>query len=434
MNDVSFSLAYHFAPSKSDDGMTLSIPLALLNQVSAPYCEYLVPGLLVEKVTQLVKTLPQKLRRHLVPVPEFAAQFCRAVAPSDTPLLHALTKHIRSLNQLDVSPNAFRMEQLPIHLLMNFHVMDEHGRQLGISRNLLQLREQLASKLVPLLVKEAAAAYFTSWSFSEFQETSQHPRAGQTVTVFNALLDNGAGVSLCTFDTQVEAKAVHRVGLRRLFMLALKEQVKYLEKNIPSTLSMKFISLGSQQDLQNQILSVTFERCCLNEPWPRNEAEFNTCCAVAKNRLNLVAQEIVRLADTILSEYQQVQKNLAAAKIHTEVVQDIREQCAWLLRKEFIAHTAYEHLQHMPRYLKAINVRLNKLRVDSVRDAKHFSQMQVLLQAWQRKATAQKISGDERWEDFGWLLQELRVSLFAQELKTAIIISVKRLEKLWLTH
>ncbi|MEQ1837769.1 MAG: DUF3418 domain-containing protein, partial [Candidatus Nitrotoga sp.] len=233
---------------------------------------------------------------------------------------------------------------------------------------------------------------------------------------------------------QAEAKAAHRAGLRRLFMLALKEQVKYLEKNIPSALAMKFISLGSQQDLQNQILSVTFERCCLSEPWPRNEAEFGTRCTVAKNRLNLVAQEISRLADAILNEYQQVQKNLAAAKIHTQIVQDIREQCAWLLRKEFIARTAYEHLQHMPRYLKAINVRLDKLRADSIRDAKQFAQMQILLQAWQRKAAAQKISGDERWEGFGWLLQELRVSLFAQELKTATIISVKRLEKLWLTY
>lgn len=442
MNHVGFSLTYNFAPGKSDDGVTLSIPLALLNQVSAPQCEYLVPGLLVEKVTQLVKTLPQKLRRHLVPVPQFAAQFCRTVAPSDTPLLQALTKYIRGLNQLEVPSDAFRVEQLPVHLLMNFHVLDEHGRQLGISRNLLQLREQLTPKLASLSEKKAAVSVkqFTSWSFAEFQETSQLQRAGQTVTVFNALVDHGAGVdksagvSLCVFDTQAEAKAAHRAGLRRLFMLALKEQVKHLEKNIPGTLAMKFISLGSLQDLQNQILSVTFERCCLSEPWPRNNAEFGARCAAAKSRLNLVAQEITRLTDAILSEYQQVQKNLAAAKIHTRAVQDIREQCAWLLRKEFIASTAYEHLQHIPRYLKAVNVRLDKLRVDSARDARQFSQMQPLLQAWQRKAAAQKINGDERWEDFGWLLQELRVSLFAQELKTALIISVKRLEKLWLTY
>ncbi len=442
MNNISYALAYNFAPGKSDDGVTLTVPLALINQVSAARCEYLVPGLLAEKVVQLVKTLPQKLRRHLVPVPEFAAQFCRDVSPSDTPLTLALTKYIRSLNQLEVPTEAFRLEQLPVHLLMNFYVMGEHGRQLGVSRNLLQLREQLAPKLAPLRVKEiareTAATHFTSWSFGEFHETSRIQRAGQTVTVFNALVDNGLvgndmGVSLSAFDMQAEAAAMHRSGLRRLFMLALKEQVKYLEKNIPSALAMKFISLGSQQDLQNQILSVTFERCCLNEPLPRTEQEFNARSAAAKSRLNLVAQEIARLVESILNEYQQVQKNLAAAKIHTQAVQDLREQCAWLLRKEFIAHTAYDHLQHIPRYLKAINVRLEKLRTDPARDAKQFAQMQTLLQGWQRKASAQKASGDQRWEEFGWLLQELRVSLFAQELKTAVIVSVKRLEKLWQT-
>lgn len=441
MNNVSFSLAYNFAPGKNNDGVTLTVPLALLNQVSAARCEYLVPGLLPEKIIQLVKTLPQKLRRHLVPVPEFAAQFCRAVSPSDTALTLALTKYIRSLNQLDVPTEAFRLEQLPAHLLMNFHVIDEHGRQLGASRNILQLREQLSPKLFPVPVKiftpntltEQRAENFTRWDFSEFHDTSQIQRAGQTVTVFNGLADGGVGVSLCEFGTQAEAMAAHREGLRRLFMLALKEQVKYLEKNIPHTLPMKFMPLGSPQDLQNQILSVTFTRCCLNEPWPRTEAEFTARCATAKNRLNLVAQEIVRLVQAILDEYQQVQKNLSAAKIHAQAVQDMRDQCAWLLRKDFIARTAYEHLQHLPRYLKAINVRLEKLRTDPARDAKQFSQMQILLQAWQRKASAKKVSGDERWEEFGWLLQELRVSLFAQELKTALIVSVKRLEKLWLT-
>jgi len=437
MNNISYALAYNFAPGKSDDGVTLTVPLALINQVSAAHCEYLVPGLLAEKVTQLVKTLPQKLRRHLVPVPEFSAQFCRDMTPSDASLIQALVKYIRNLNQLDVPLEAFRMEQLPAHLLMNFYVVDEHGRQLGVSRNLLQLREQLLPKLVPMRAKEfssdIAAMQFTHWGFDAFQETVQLHRAGQIVTMFNGLVDNGMGVSLRAFDTQDEARSAHRKGLLRLFMLALKEQVKYVEKNIPATLAMKFLPFGSQQDLQQQILLVTFERCCLSEPWPRTEQEFTARCVAAKSRLNLVAQEIVRLVESILQEYQQVQKNLTTAKIHTHAVQDSREQCAWLFRKEFIALTAYQHLQHIPRYLKAINVRLEKCRADPARDAKQFAQMHALLQAWQRRAATQKLNGDERWEEFGWLMQELRVSLFAQELKTAAIVSVKRLEKLWQT-
>ncbi len=439
MNNVSYALAYNFAPGKSDDGVTLTVPQALINQVSAPRCEYLVPGLLAEKVVQLVKTLPQKLRRHLVPVPEFAAAFCRDVPPSDLPLVQALARYIRAQKQFDVPLDAFRLEQLPLHLLMNFYVADEHGRQLGVSRNFTQLRAELAPKSEPLPAKIEGAAKalerFTDWSFGDFKDTSELRRAGQTVTLFNALVDDGDAVSLCAFDTREEAQAAHRKGLIRLFMLALKEQVKFLEKKLTGlqAMAMQFLPFGSQQDLQRQILSVTFERCCLMEPWPGNEKEFAVRCKEAKSRLALVAQEIARLAGAVLNEYQQVQKSLQAAKVHAQAVQDMRTQCEWLLGKEWIARVSYERLQHVPRYLKAINVRIEKLRSNSMRDAQCMAQIQPLLQVWQKLRLAQQDNTDVRLEDFGWLLQELRVSLFAQELKTPVIVSVKRLEKLLAT-
>ncbi|MDE2311300.1 MAG: ATP-dependent RNA helicase HrpA [Betaproteobacteria bacterium] len=443
MNNVSYALAYHFAPGKSDDGVTLTVPLALINQVSAPRCEYLVPGLLAERVAQLLKTLPQKLRRHLVPLPEFAAAFCRAVPPSDTPLLQALARYIRAQKQLEVPPDAFRLEQLPLHLLMNFHVADEHGRQLGVSRNFTQLRTELAPKqsvplASPLSLRERAGVRedtmsirHTSWTFGEFKETSELLRAGQTVTVFNALADEGDAVSLRVFDTREEAQAAHRAGLRRLFMLALKEQVKFLEKNLPGlqAMAMQFIPFGSQQDLLRQILSVTFDRCCLMEQWPGNEKEFAARCKEAKSRLTLVAQEIARLIGAVLAEYNVLQKSLPAFKSHWQTTQDIRQQLEWLLGREWIARTPYERLQHVPRYLKAINVRLEKLRTDPARDARQLAQMLPLQQAWQRRLAGQQGEHDARLDEFGWLLQELRVSLFAQELKTPVIVSVKRLEK-----
>jgi ATP-dependent helicase HrpA len=149
--------------------------------------------------------------------------------------------------------------------------------------------------------------------------------------------------------------------------------------------------------------------------------------------LTLVAQEIARLISVILAEYQLVHKKIQAAKSNEQAVQDMRMQSEWLLHKEFIARIPYERLQHLPRYLKAINVRLEKLRGDAARDARQYAQMQSLQQTWQRKVTAQQGNIDARMEEFGWLLQELRVSLFAQELKTPVIVSVKRLEKLWET-
>ncbi len=475
MNNVSYALAYNFSPGKNDDGVTLTVPLALINQVSAPRCEYLVPGLLVEKVVQLVKTLPQKLRRHLVPVPEFAAQFCREVLPSEdgnvgwversethqyfnTALLQALARYIREQKQMDVPLDAFRMEQLPAHLLMNFVVVDEHGRTLGVSRNFAQLRAELAPKTPSpthppggeVLGRTSSRANslspggrvgegvegkcHTTWDFGDFNETTQVQRAGQQVTVFNALYDEGDAVTLRAYDTRDEALAAHRAGLRRLFMLVLKEQVKFLEKNLGlQALAMQFLPFGSAQDLQRQILSVTFDRCCLMEPWPGYEKEFAARCKDAKSRLTLVAQEIARLAGNVLAEYQAVQKNLPQLKANAQANQDVRAQLEWLLHREFIARTPYERLQHLSRYLRAINVRLEKLRADPARDVRQFAQMQSLQQAWQRKLAAQQGNGDARVEEFGWLLQELRVSLFAQELKTPVIVSTKRLQKLWET-
>lgn len=435
MNNVSYALAYNFAPGKADDGVTLTVPQALINQVSATRCEWLVPGLLADKVAQLLKTLPQKLRRHLVPLPEFSAAFCREVPASDTPLLQALARYIREQKQLDTPLDAFRLEQLPPHLAMNFRIVDEHGRQLGMSRNFAQLRGELAPKqeAPPVKAAEAAQTYerYTSWSFGAFEATSVVSRAGQTVTLFNALTDEGDAVTLRAYDTREEAQAMHRKGLARLFMLALKEQVKYLEKNLPDAqkLGMLFLPFGSSQDLQQHILAVTFARCCLMEPWPANEKEFAARCKDAKSRLNLVGQEIARLVGAVLAEYHALQKILPGFKAHGQATQDIRDQLEFLLGKEWIARTPYERLQHLPRYFKAIGVRLEKLRTNPARDAQQLAQLLPLQQQWQRKLAAQQGEHDPRLEDFGWLLQELRVSLFAQELKTPVIVSVKRLQK-----
>ncbi|MDO8263885.1 MAG: ATP-dependent RNA helicase HrpA [Gallionella sp.] len=443
IDSVSFALGYNFSPGKNDDGITLTAPLELINQVSAARCEWLIPGILAEKVAQLLKTLPQKIRRNLVPVPEFAAVFCREVPASNTPLLQSLARYIREQKQLDVPLDAFRLEQLPPHLLMNFRIVDEHGRQLGMSRNFAQLHGELAPRVMPATIaatravagekgEAASEQRYTSWSFGAFAETSVVKRAGQAVTVFNALVDEGDAVMLRSFDTRDAAQLAHRGGLRRLFMLLLKEQVKYLEKNLPDAqrLGMLFMPFGTQQDLHQQILAMTFERCCLNDPLPANEAEFVARGKEAKNRLLLVAQELARLVGSVLAEYQIVQKNMPHLKASAQAHQDVRAQLEWLLHKRFIAETTYERLQHVPRYLKAVNLRIEKLRSNPARDAQCMVQMQPLNQAWQKLRQAQQGKADSRVDEFAWMLQELRVSLFAQELKTPVIVSVKRLEKM----
>jgi len=198
---------------------------------------------------------------------------------------------------------------------------------------------------------------------------------------------------------------------------------------------MLFMPFGTQQELQQQILATTFDRCCLNDPLPQSEKEFTARGKEAKNRLLLVAQEIARLVMAILAEYHALQKALPQLKSNAQVAQDVRAQLEWLLPKRFVADTPYERLQHVPRYLKAISLRIEKLRANPARDAQCMAQLQPLLQAWQKLRQAQQGKPDPRIldpriEELAWLLQELRVSLFAQELKTPVIVSVKRLEKM----
>ncbi|MGA7593984.1 MAG: ATP-dependent RNA helicase HrpA [Gallionella sp.] len=448
IDNVSFALSYNFSPGRNDDGITLTVPLALVNQVVAARCEWLIPGLLADKVVQLIKTLPQKIRRHLVPVPEFAAAFCRDVPPSGAPLLQALARYIREQKQVEVPTEAFRFEQLPPHLLMNFRVVDEHGRQLAMSRNFAQLHAEFAPRAAPAANMMAGAAHrengesdsvqrHSSWGFGDFAETRVVKRAGQDVTLFNALVDDCDAVTLHAFDTRDAAQAAHRKGLRRLFMLLLREQAKYLEKNLPDAqrLGMLFMApnspfCGTQQELQQQILAITFDRCCLGDPLPANEEQFIARGKEARTRLLLVAQEIARLVGNVLTEYQALQKSLPQLRANAPVNQDVRAQIDWLLHKRFIADTPYERLQHLPRYLRAISLRVEKLRSNPQRDAQCIAQLQPLSQAWQRLRQSQQGNSDPRVDDFAWMLQELRVSLFAQELKTPVIVSVKRLEKM----
>jgi len=238
-------------------------------------------------------------------------------------------------------------------------------------------------------------------------------------------------VVLRAFDIRETAQHAHQSGLRRLFMLALKDQVKYLEKNLPDAqrLGMLFMPFGTQQELQQQILAMAFDRACLNDPLPVNETEFIARAKEGKNRLLLIAQELARLVANILSEYQFVQKLLPQIKAQTQANLDIRIQLEWLLSKRFVADTPYERLQHVPRYLKALSLRIEKLRSNPARDVQCMAQLHPLLLGLQRQAK----NPDYRLNDFAWLLQELRVSLFAQELKTPVIVSVKRLEKMLTT-
>jgi ATP-dependent helicase HrpA len=445
---VEYPLSYHFEPGSPRDGVTLDVPLAQLNQLPASRLEWLAPGLLKEKIVQLIKTLPQRIRARLVPVPEFAEQFIAWIDNDEKRMKEGLVSPLvefmlmeRGLNARGwaVTPDAFRPDALPVHLVMNIRLVDEHGRQLDMGRNLAQLKAKWGgdARQTFTSLRETPTGYanLTDWTFGELPELMEIPSGGQSVFGYPALADDGASASLKVFDDEEEARRVHAGGLLRLFMLQFREQAKYMERQFPdfTRMAMRYMPLGSADDLKRQILALVFARACLAEPWPTNAESFRARRDEARPRLGLLAQEIARLTDTILSEWQALVKKLPASRAYTATQADIEAQAARLMTKTFIADTPFERLQHFPRYLKAAQLRLDKLKADPVRDARLMADCQSLWTQYERRAGELRKQGraNAHLEQFRWLMEELRVSLFAQELKTPVPVSVKRLQKMW---
>ncbi len=463
---IEMSLTYHFEPGAVRDGVTLTVPLYSLNQVSLARCEWLVPGMLKEKTHLLLKSLPQKLRRHCVPLPDYAAGFCDRVHEvkkfGQGSLVEAIITDVRSQTTVVIKTSDFKLETLPAHHFMNFKIIDEHGRHLDMGRNLsalqaelgTQAREQfqkIAEQAVPVESavgtnvtvnskptqsrSAAGPANFqqlTTWSFDALPELLEIQQGKQTLIGFPALVDRITHCDLEVFDDPNEAATVHKNGLQRLFSLQLKEQLKYLEKNVAGLqqMGMQFMALGSQEELRDQIIQAGLTRACLQLPLPTNANEFNQRRDEGKARLNLLVNEIARLIGQILGEYHTLPKKLQALKSHVSAQADMQAQLQSLIHKRFVVETEHGQLAHFPRYLKAVQVRLDKLRADPTRDARLMSEWQQAAMPWQR-ALKSGAHGDPKMQEFRWMLEELRVSLFAQELKTPMPVSVKRLQKVW---
>ncbi|MCE1249642.1 MAG: DUF3418 domain-containing protein, partial [Comamonadaceae bacterium] len=254
-----------------------------------------------------------------------------------------------------------------------------------------------------------------------------------TLVGFPALIDQGDAVTIEVFDEPEVAAARHRLGLRRLVALAIKDALKYLEKNIPDLqkMAVAYMPLGTQEELRAQIIATAMDRAFLQDPLPQNAEQFAQRVQEGRGRLTLIANEVARLAGTILTEYAAAQRKIKDTKNAPETTQDAGKQLQNLIAKQFIAQAPWAQLQHFPRYLKAITVRLDKYRADPARDAARLKELQPLEQRYTRLLAERKGAQDARMQEYRWMLQELRVSFFAQELKTPYPVSSKRLDKVW---
>ena len=469
---------YLHEPGDAKDGVTVTVPIYALNQVSDERCEWLVPGMLPAKITALCKSLHQRPRSRLVPLPDYVAEFLATQPFAQGALMDVLLKAVRERSQIAVQRNDFKLDMLQPHLFMNFRVVDEHGRQLGLGRHLATLKAELGGQarsafqaLAALKLPGAAPAgpaeppapasgsarrvaaaaapaplpapapatpkTYTQWTFGELPELMeiQKPNspAGQVLIGFPALIDKGAHVEIEVFDEPAAAATKHRAGLRRLVALAIKDPLKYLEKNIPDLVKMAaaFMPLGTADELRQQIIDLALDRAFLAEPLPADAAAFNARITEGRSRLNLIAQEVARLAGAVLLEFAAAQRKLKDSRPAKEVADDVSGQLQRLMPKRFLLQAGYAQLQHYPRYLKAVTLRLDKWRADPARDAQRLAELRPLEQRHSRRVAEQKGVADARLDEYRWLLEELRVSFFAQELRTPQPVSAKRLDKAW---
>jgi ATP-dependent helicase HrpA len=466
-------LTYHFEPGSPKDGVTLVVPLTQLNQVDGRRCEWLVPGMCEEKVLLLLKSLPQKLRRHCVPLPDYAKSFLERKLEEKQfgigDFLDSLMSDIRKERGLEIKRTDFRPESLPLHSFMNFRLIDEHSRQLEVERNLARLRSEYgetARSAFQAIAQETAQAElgvdspkvggtqstqkarsveqggYRSWEFGELPETLEIQKGNKTLFGYPALVDRGDYCDLEVFDDLLEARKQHQLGLRRLFSLSNKDTLKALQKQLPGIreLGLLFINIGSVDGLIEQILNLALERAFMGEPLPINTEQFIERLQAGKPRLALIAQEISRHALNALQAHADLQKKMASAKASSPAAYvDMQSQMQALIFPNFVAQIPYGQLVHLPRYLKAIAMRIDKLRSNPSRDAQCQKDWESVARPWQKLLQGSKGSAayamteDQALQDFRWQLEELRVALYAQELKTPTPMSLKRLEKVLLS-
>lgn len=443
VNGMELPLTYRFEPGESDDGVTVTVPLAALNQLPIYQLEWLVPGLLDQRLAALLKSLPKSLRRHFVPIPNFVQVLMNTLTPGSTPLTEAMAAQLLKTTGVEIPADAWKPANVPEHLKMRLRVIDSDGKVVAVGRDLdaikNRLHDQAQGRFATLPPPTFEQDNIRDWDFGPLPEEVAFTSNGIKLKGYPALVSQEDGtVALRLLDSPEQATMALRAGLHRLITLQLRDKIKYLKRNLPGlqTMGLHFVTLGTHDELRDDLISAIIDRAFLGDaPLPREQTAFSTCLEQGKKRLLTVANELSELVGQILETYHQVRKLLSGDVPlgWQEAVADIHEQLNSLVYKGFIARTPHGQLEQIPRYLKGIEARLQKLKHAPDRDRQRRGEIAQLWENYKRQVAVNVNKGvyDPELDTFRWLLEELRISLFAQELKTALPVSVKRLESRW---
>ena len=439
--DGKFKLSYRFEPHHPLDGVTLTLPLTVLNRISPAALEWLVPGMIREKIQLQIKALPKQIRRICVPVPEFITQFLSQNPDRNAPILPQLAQaiaktagDIRILEQINQDEwAAFR---LPEHCYFNLRIIDDGGQELAMGRDLIQIQQQLGKAAATTFrdnTQEFERDNVTAWDIGTLPESIKFARGKQQLTGYLGLQKEKDGrIALRLFDTSAAAEQAHRLGVIELMKLQLKEQVKDLNKGIQGfTQAAMLLKHINADTLRDDLTQAVCDRAFIGEDeLPRNEKAFKEQIKRARSRLPAVKEALSRYLQETAAAYAELNSKLGKHPL-THLM---RQRLQTLLAAGFATRTPWAQWPRLPIYLKAMTLRLEKYSSNPARDAAREADIQELEQMWQEKTDGLVKQGLPVSDDlaaFKWMIEELRVSLFAQELKTPYPVSVKRLMKVW---
>ncbi|WP_216092869.1 ATP-dependent RNA helicase HrpA [Candidatus Marithrix sp. Canyon 246] len=438
INSMTLPLNYHFEPKHEKDGVTVTIPLALLNQLNPAFFEWLVPGLLEEKIIALLRSLPKQLRKSFVPVPDVAkdavdelklptVSFREGGSYLEYPkqsLIEALTRYCHRRLGKPVEQNIWNLETLPTHLLMNFQIVE--NAEVAMGRDLVELQQKWGTHATENSQQQIADTSglerdkLTKWDFGDLPEQVTLPLEGITVQGYPTLIDQETHVALRVLDNPNKAKQEFSNGLRRLFMLNLPTKKLQRQMPIDHKLCLQYMKIGKNcEQFKQDMLITIIDSLFLTEPLARTSTEFEQRLVTGKSKVMQLASEYAQHLEKVLEEYHQLTQKLNKSK-HPSTT-EIKQHLKHLIYDGFIKDIPLSQLKHIPRYLKAIQIRLTRLEHDPQKDARKAAEIDNL---WKKYIKSPKV-------EVKWMLEELRVSLFAPELKTAYPVSVQRVERMF---
>jgi len=439
-----FPLSYHFEPGSVDDGVSIHVPVSVLHEVPEQRLEWLVPGMLRDKCIALVKGLPKPLRKHFVPVPDVVDKALAAMSPDNVSLTDALAVQLKRQKAIDVFASDWPQDGLDDFYRFNIKVVDDKGKAIASDRNLLRLRERYREQLQQNIQSAATTIErddIVSWDFGNFEPVVQLRRGGINIRAYAALVDKGERVALQIIDNPLQADFLSRRGIARLLFLELKQPVKYLQKELlkGQELALSVASIGRREQIVDDIILAAIAQLALpqGEALPHTRAAFDTAINAVQEKLVPHAQEIASTLATSLRLLVDVRKQVKQLKNTITLaftLSDIQQQLQQLFYPGLMYDTPQDWLEQYPRYLRGIQLRLEKALLNPQKDRvliNDVTPVRERLDDYLSKEGDYVMAKNPALQEYRWAIEELRVSLFAQTLKTRFPISGKRIEKLW---